>query len=111
MSSWETTIGATEADQVNVGESLERVLRYKDEEGAARDITGATFEVIESSPASLAAAIEVEILDAAAGTASLTIAAADMASLEVGRLAWFRLKTTFAGGDFDATPRIWIQLT
>lgn len=111
MASWEPTIGESEADQINKGESLDRVLRYLDENGAARDLTGATFSVTESYPSSIVADMEIALISAAAGTVGLSMSAANMAKLGEGRVNWFRIKTTFPTGQPDVTSKIWIQIT
>jgi hypothetical protein len=111
MSDWETTIGATEADQVNKGEAFSRVLNYTDEAGDPRDITGATLEVSEAYPSSIVADMTLAITDGAGGVATVSMTSAQMANLGEGRVNWFRIKTTFASGAVDVTPKIWLQIT
>lgn len=108
---FEQTIGATEADQVNKSETLQFTVAYTDDQGAAIDISSAAIIVLESSPASIATDMDIDITDGPGGIATCVLTAAQLASLGLGRTNWFRLQATFGAEDIDTTPRIWIEIT
>lgn len=110
MSITEPTIGATEDDQVNPNETFTRTLTFFDGD-VATDLTGATLSIEESFPPSIKADAVLALTTPASGLASMTISAANMAKLSLGKKNWFRLKSVLAGGTVDVTPKIWIQVT
>lgn len=108
---FELTIGATEADQVNKTETLQFTVAYVDDQDDIIDISSASITVLESYPESIAADMDIEITDGAAGIATCTLTAAQLASLGIGRVNWFRLRTEYASDSIDTTPKIWIEIT
>lgn len=108
---FELTIGATEADQVNIDETLQFTVAFTDDQGAAINISSASITVLESYPASIATDMDIEITDGAGGIATCTLTAAQLASLGLGRVNWFRLRAAYSADSIDVTPKIWIQIT
>lgn len=107
----EATIGATAEDQINKGEPFSRTFSYQDDDGVAIDMTGAAFEISESYPSSIVSDMTITETNLAGGVITLSMTVAQMANLGLGRVNWFRLKTTFNGGAVDTTPKIWVQIT
>lgn len=91
---------------INRGECLDVELEWKDEDGAAIDLTDAMFSVPESSVPVVAT---FTVLDAAGGKVTLHID--DTSSLRLGRVDWFRVAMAPApGACADTTPPIWVRV-
>lgn len=111
MGSFDFTIGATHADQINVGETLQVSGVWQDEAGQPLDLTGGVIEVLESSPASIVQDMVVAIDDAPAGAFTMFMGAAEIAKLNSGRRNWFRLRLVMSEISKDSTPKTWIQIS
>lgn len=104
-------IGATCDDQINYGESIDLELDYKDEDGAAIDLTSATVSVFSSQPAIIKSAAEVTVSDAANGKVRFYLDRTSALSLNRGRGNRFAIQTIFGSESDDVTPDIYLQVT
>lgn len=104
-------IGATCDDQINYGETVELLLTYTDENGAAIDLTTATVGVFSSSPSVIQSAAEITVTDGPNGKVRFLLHRDDALSLRKGRNNRFRLQAIFGPDSDDVTPDIYLQVT
>ena len=107
---WEPVLGATQATQINYGETINTTFSFTDGNGDPIDLTGATITCSESYPATLASDLDITISDAAGGIVTVYLADEDN-DLLPGRVSWFRIRAEFSETSDDVTPRIWVQIT
>lgn len=111
MSQFEITIGGTQTDQINAGETLSVSGVWQDGAGNPLDLTGGSIDVLQSFPASISEDMRVTIDNAAGGAFSLFMGTAAMAKLHDGRRNWFRLRLVMSELSTDTTSKIWIQIS
>jgi hypothetical protein len=90
---------------INKGECINLTLEWSDETGAAIDVTGRTFTVVDAAPAFTAT---FAIVDALAGRISMQVE--DTSMLRMGDVNRFRVSMTLADGCVDVTPQIGINV-
>jgi hypothetical protein len=79
---------------------------WRDEAGAAMDMTGHSISLFNAHP--LLADATIDWTDAATGAFSLTCQHRD--DWSVGRLMYFRIRVSLDGND-RASPEIWVNIT
>ena len=89
------------------GEAISLPAVFKDANGDALDLTGATVTVREASATILESA-SVAVTDASNGAVSVTISEAQADQLPEGLQSWFRLEAQLTATVNVVTPKIWI---
>ncbi len=105
-------LGLAPDEPINYGETIVRMLRYRNPDGTVMDLSSATFAVMESVPSIIGtAAILSRKTDADGDYVEFRMERDDALLLKKGRLNKFRLYASFGPLTDDATPLIEILVT